>query len=471
MTTVETPTRKAYAVTPKQPPGIGDAVVDLATNSATDPFSTGGGAVVNQGLSYLERLVGEAKNIKASINKAEKGLTRLLKTKANIEKSLSKLKKGSKAWNRTMKAFNKNAARIASNRSRTAGLFSKLNKLKGLKLTGTGLSLYGMYTDTDALLKGEYKHNHSSMRFLRDTLLGSNVAINGFLLTPWGQVPVIKQGGELFALGVGVSKDFVTSDTFAEYMNSKNNRVLDVADEIIDNTNEYWTETFEGWITSWYEYTGVMPSKEQLEIAKQRHQQWLDHRNQGLGRKPGDNVGAYKPNIYLYPEESMTISVVFEMPGLLEQVIPDYPGSWEIIAHEDGSLSALDGNTYDYLFYESMTWPMFYQVEKGWLISSDTRLNQMQDILTSYGFNHTEIKDFTDYWTLKLDQDCDYMMYPQLTETVDLAMPMTILPEPDTLVRIWFVFEKEGQEKALPTVQPFERNGYTVVEWGGVILE
>ena len=154
-----------------------------------------------------------------------------------------------------MRALNKNAARIASNKDRAAGLFKKLRKIKGLKLTGTAMTLYGIYSDSDALLKGEYKHDHSSMRFVRDSLLGSNVAINGFLLTPWGQVPVIKQGGELFALGVGVTKDFVTSDTFAEYMNSTNNGVLDTADEIIDNTNEYWTETFEGWITKWNKCT------------------------------------------------------------------------------------------------------------------------------------------------------------------------------------------------------------------------
>lgn len=468
---MKSPIIKTYIASPKQPPGIGDAVVDLATNSATDPFSTGGGSVVNKGLTYLERLVGEAKNIRASINKAEKGLTRLLRSKANIEKSLSKLKKGSKAWNRTMRTLNNNAAKIAANKSKTAGLFSRLNKLKGLKLTGTALSVYGMYTDSEALLKGEYKHNHSSMRFLRDTLLGSNVAINGFLLTPWGQVPIIKQGGELFALGVGVSKDFVTSDTFAQYMNSKNNKVLEVADDIIDNTNEYWTDTFEGWITSWYEYTGVTPTKEQIALAEQRHQQWLDHRNQGLGRKPGDNVGAYKPNIYIYPEENMAVSLEFKIPGLLEAVIPEYPGKWEVLAQADGSIRALDGITYDYLFYESMTWPMFYQVEDGWLIHSDTRLSQMHDILYAYGFNEAETKDFTDYWTLKLDENFDYMMYPQLTATVDLAMPIEISPQPNTLIRIWFVFEKEGTQRNTPIIHAFERNGYTVVEWGGVILK
>ncbi|MBN2795104.1 MAG: hypothetical protein JXR88_06845 [Clostridia bacterium] len=456
---------------PKKPPTIGDAVVDLAVDSATSPTSTGGGAVVSQGLNYLERLVGEADKIKASINKAEKGLSRLLEAKANIEKSLSKLKEGSKAWNRTMRSLNNNADKIAANRKLTEGLFGKLRNLKGIKLTGTALSVYGMYTDTEALLKGEYKHNHSSMRFLRDTLLGSNVAINGFLLTPWGQIPVIKQGGELFALGVGVSKDFVTSDTFAAYMNSKNNRVLNVADEIIDNTNDYWTETFEGWITRWYQYTGVHPTPEQLALAQQRHQQWLDRRNQGLGRKPGDNVGAYKPNIYIYPTEVTEVTVVFDMPGLLETVIPDYLDRWQVTAYPDGSMMTSDGKVYDYLFYESMTWPALYQTDEGWIIDAEHRNEQMENILIAYGFTEKERNDFLDYWNVKLDPDEDYAVYPQLTETVDLAMPVQITPEPEFLFRLWFVFDKESMPNTEPVIEPMNRFGYAIVEWGGVILE
>lgn len=460
----------ASSAEPTKPPTIGDAIVDVTRDSALSPTSTAGGAVIGKGLDFLESTIGEADQINASINKAGKGLSRLLEKKGNIEKALTKLKSGSKAWNRTMRALNKNAARIASNKSRTAGLFGKLRKIKGLKLAGAGMSIYGIYTDSDALLKGEYKHNHSSMRFVRDSVLGSNIAINGFLLTPWGQVPVIKQGGQLFALGVGVTKDFVTSDTFAKYMNNKNNRFLDTADEIIDNTNAYWTETFDGWITDWYKYTGVYPSEAQLAKAKEQHRKWLESRNKGLGRKPGDNIGAYKPNIYLYTEVETSIRVTFEMPGLLQTVIPEYPGQWLVTGYPDGSIKGADGEIYTYLFYESITWPCLYQTDEGWLIQADNRSEQMESIMLSYGFTEQETADFIEYWTVKLDSGEDYAMYPQLTSTVDIAMPMTIDPKPDCLFRLWFAFEKEAVPYAVPTSKYIKRKGFTVVEWGGVIL-
>lgn len=461
---------KLAFTTPKQPPTIGDALVDVTVDSALSPTSTAGGTVLSKGLDYLETLIGETKSINASINKAGKALTRLTKTKGNIEKALTKLKTGSKAWNRTMRSLNKNAARIAANKNRAAGLFKKLRKIKGLKLTGKGMTLYGIYTDSDALLKGEYKHNHSSIRFVRDSLLGSNVAINGFLLTPWGQVPVIKQGGELYALGIGLTKDFVTSDTFVEYMNSKNNRVLDTADEIIDNTNAYWTETFEGWITKWNKYTGVHPSDADLAKAKAQHQKWLDHQKQGLGRKPGDNIGAYKPNIYLYPEAETSITVTFQMPGLLQTVIPKYPGQWLVTGYPDGTIKGADGELYTYLFYESITWPSLYQTDEGWLIKADTRSQQMENIMFSYGFTDQETADFVEYWTVKLDPGVDYAMYPQLISTVDIAMPMTIEPKPDSLFRLWFAFEKNAVPPMVPALDYIKRDGFTAVEWGGVIL-
>lgn len=453
-----------------EPPTIGDTIINETSSLILSPTSTGGGTVINKGMDFIQKKIGTVDNIKAGVVKAQKKLVGLLKNKGNIEKSLTKLKKGSKAWNRTMKALNNNASKIAQKNSVIKGSVKKFKYIKGLKLAGAGMTLYGMYSDTEALLKGEYKHKHTSIRFVRDSLLGSNIAINGFLLSPWGQVPVIKQGGELFALGIGITKDFVTSDTFAKYMNSKNNVVLKTADNIIDNTNEYWSSSFESWITKWYKYTGVHISDAELAKAKEQHKKWLDYKKKGLGRKPGDHIGAYKPNIYLYPEEEISIRVTFQMPGLIQTVIPEYPGQWLVTGYPDGTIKDVDGEIYTYLFYESITWPCIYQTDEGWLIEADTRREQMKSIMLSYGFTKQETADFIEYWTVKLDQGIDYAMYPQLTSIVDIAMPMNIEPKPDSLFRLWFAFEKNVVPSAIPASQYIERDGFTVVEWGGVIL-
>ncbi|WP_036611142.1 hypothetical protein [Oribacterium sp. P6A1] len=187
--------------------------------------------------------------------------------------------------------------------------------------------------------------------------------------------------------------------------------------------------------------------------------------------KPAPGIGALKPNIYIYTETEQNISVTFGMPQWLTKSIPDYTGTWQVRATPGGILNAADGSTYGYLFYESETRPYYFQKDEGWLIKSDTRASQFEKILKAYGFNNTEIRDFLEFWTGKLSEDEDFMMYPQLTDTIDNAMPVKVSPEPDNIFRLWFTFEPYAdQEVSKPVIEPISRNGYTVVEWGGVIL-
>ncbi len=185
----------------------------------------------------------------------------------------------------------------------------------------------------------------------------------------------------------------------------------------------------------------------------------------------GDKQDSRKPNIYIYPETPTEVTVEFEWPVLLESSIPDYTGKWQVTAQEDGTLITSEGERYGYLFYESETPGKYFQMDEGWLIGADTREEQYRAILSEYGFNETETQDFADYWVDKLSENIDYVMYPQMTEMVDEAMPVKITPQPDHVTRIWFVYQPyNGQEFAEAEAEPFTREGYTVVEWGGIVL-
>ncbi len=460
------------SVKAKIPPTGKDTFVDAAYDSASSPFNTIGGKGIDEFMNYIVRNIGSPEKIAAATKKAEKAINAMTKSKANILNDLSRAKSGSKHYNKTMKVLTKKLERITRQEGIVKNSFKKLRNLKALKFGGKALAINGIYTDADALLSGKYKHNHSSMRFLRDAVLASNVAINSLLEMPFfgdkfKKTPVGK-GAEVFALGLGLTKDYVTSDSFVDYMNNTDNKAIRVADEVIDNTNKFWTATFTEWVIDWDQYWGHTPSDEEM---KKIHENWLKIRQKrGLGRKPGDNIGAYKPNIYLYPEDENSIRVTFQIPGLLETVIPDYPGEWLITGFPDGTIEAADGEAYTYLFYESITWPWLYQTDEGWLIEAESRSEQMKSIMLSYGFTEQETADFIEYWTVKLDQGADYAMYPQLTSTVDLAMPMAIEPKPDSLFRLWFAFEKNAEPTEVPTFETIRREGFTAVEWGGVIL-
>ena len=189
--------------------------------------------------------------------------------------------------------------------------------------------------------------------------------------------------------------------------------------------------------------------------------------------KGPNGIGAYKPNIYIYTEDGTTIyvTVTFLDPDLLTTTIPDYSGIWQVEANHDGVLTDAEGTEYGYLFYESETLTHYFQTEKGWLIKADSREEQYREILSAYGFSEREIDDFIEYWVTKLDAGKDYMMYPQDTKIVDRAMPVVIDPTPEEVVRIWFAFDEETKDSyTVPQITAIERDGYTVLEWGGVIL-
>ena len=193
-----------------------------------------------------------------------------------------------------------------------------------------------------------------------------------------------------------------------------------------------------------------------------------------LRSKTPDGVNCLKPNIYLYYDNTgTTIQVQFAQPELLTTSIPDYDTGWSVTNLGNGKLAGEEGSTYDYLFYESVTSKALFQREAGYHISAAEREEAFRDILTAMGFTPAEIDDFVEFWCRRLDDGVDYIMYPQDTATVDLAMPVTVTPEPDHMERIWFVFEQdEGQQAATPETIVLERDdSRTVIEWGGMVFD
>lgn len=188
----------------------------------------------------------------------------------------------------------------------------------------------------------------------------------------------------------------------------------------------------------------------------------------------GTNV--YKPNIYIYSREERKVTVTFGEPELLTAAIPEYWDSWTVTADREGRLTDASGLAYEYLFYESVTEPSIFQTESGWRIPADGRKERFSEILRRLGFNERETADFTGFWTEKLDPDTDYIMFPQGTGLVNLAMPIAIDEAPESLERIWFVFMKDdGRQVKEPAGYELSRGGescpYYVIEWGGLILD
>ena len=92
----------------------------------------------------------------------------------------------------------------------------------------------------------------------------------------------------------------------------------------------------------------------------------------------------------------------------------------------------------------------------------------MQETLAEIGLTPREYNEFIVYW-LPLMEDNPYNLITFQGDAYTDGAKLSITPKPDSLLRVfmaWMPLE-EPMEIDAPEIKPFERNGFTVVEWGG----
>jgi len=180
---------------------------------------------------------------------------------------------------------------------------------------------------------------------------------------------------------------------------------------------------------------------------------------------------AYKPVIYLYPETETDVSVKLILDGKLICTYPAYNTGWKVNAAPDGTLTDAKGQTYNYLYWEGQTNAQWDMTE-GFCVKGEETAAFLEEALAKLGLNRREANEFIVYW-LPLMERNPYNMISFQTDIYAHAAQLQIDPEPDTLIRVFMAWkaadalaELPEQELATP-----ERNGFTVVEWGGTELK
>ena len=178
-----------------------------------------------------------------------------------------------------------------------------------------------------------------------------------------------------------------------------------------------------------------------------------------------------KPAIYIYPEEDskFQVQLIFKNGTRITESIPEYNSPWNVFVEKYG---IIDGK-YDYLFYEtsiknipSTNW------RNGWCISQKNLKNELNNLLLKIGLNQKETSEFLDYWLNRLQDYKYYKIYPVVNEQLDEFVEIDITPQPQTIFRIWFFFQGFEKFVKLPShqISDFVREGTTVIEWGGMLL-
>lgn len=176
----------------------------------------------------------------------------------------------------------------------------------------------------------------------------------------------------------------------------------------------------------------------------------------------------YKPVIYLYPEEETKINVVLNYNGKLICTYPESDGTWDIIANPDGTLINLEDNKeYSYLFWEGIT-DTDYDFSEGFVVKGEDMKDFLQEKLAYMGLTPREYNEFIVYW-LPLMKDNKYNLISFQGEVYTNSAKLTITPSPESILRVFMAYKEIDELIQIreQELKPFERKGFTVVEWGG----
>ncbi len=141
-----------------------------------------------------------------------------------------------------------------------------------------------------------------------------------------------------------------------------------------------------------------------------------------------------------------------------------------------------DGARYPYLFSDYRLDHPLIQDHEGFCAKPNEVVPKMVQALHDLGFKQTEIRDFAEYWSLKLPPSKRYCVYPQLTQILNAIAPLDIEPKPASITRVVFVIQLDeamdkGQSsfahipaKTWTPPKPLDRGpssqGLQVREWG-----
>ena len=175
-----------------------------------------------------------------------------------------------------------------------------------------------------------------------------------------------------------------------------------------------------------------------------------------------------QPVIYLYPQEDMKVSVKLDYQGKLTTTYPAYEDGWQVTAKPDGTLTdEKTGREYYCLFWEGVS-EADYDLTEGFVVPGQETAEFLEDALAKLGLTEREANEFLIYWLPRMEGN-DYNLISFQREAYTENARLQITPEPDSVLRVFMAWKalEEPVEIMPQELHGFERDGFTIVEWGG----
>jgi len=178
-----------------------------------------------------------------------------------------------------------------------------------------------------------------------------------------------------------------------------------------------------------------------------------------------------KPVIYLYPAQTTDIQVKLDIYGELKVCYPAYNNGWSVAAQPDGTLTNhADGKEYSYLFWEG-TSRTEYDFSRGFVVKGSDTAAFLQEKLACMGLTPREYNEFIVYWLPQMQNNL-YNLIAFQGEAYTESAKLDITPAPDSLLRVFMAFHPLEKPISVEeqVLEPFVRQGFAVVEWGGAVV-
>ncbi len=179
-----------------------------------------------------------------------------------------------------------------------------------------------------------------------------------------------------------------------------------------------------------------------------------------------------KPVIYLYPEQTTDMSVWVNPRGGFSYTEPAYNNGWNVTAYPDGRLvNRADGLEYPYLFWEGRG-GLYSAPESYWVVAKSDVGSFLRETLLKMNLTQNETADFLEFWLPRMQAAPYYKIGFHGTMVMDALAPLSLSTTPDNIFRILMDYsELQVSEPSKPPARlpRANRDGFEVIEWGGVI--
>lgn len=184
-----------------------------------------------------------------------------------------------------------------------------------------------------------------------------------------------------------------------------------------------------------------------------------------------------KPVIYAYSEKEIEASIELNYAGNLTFTYPEInDNKWNFKTKKDGTISFENGKNYPYLFYEGLLSEKLHFKQKngkyfGNIVQQDSLIPFLETTLINLGLNEKEQADFITFWGPKMTVFENVFVQILIDEDYDQIAILKINPKPDNIRRIYLIYSEIKDKKSFfyetQNFYTFNRNGFTVLEWGG----